>query len=243
MYEDEDEVEFSSSKNGKPGGFRRKLSKTATGLLILALIGAVLYLLSDRNARTYFIVPVDGNLVVKKGRFLPIGEASLQSLDPILATAYAPIKIPKFAAQQSKESFSERADLDQALAERLISWSGTLVERDNSASVREAVVLLERVALLPVTTMQQKTNLEELYREVAFFQGRESLRAAQAALNESLTYFQRAKEAKSRIAKRALHAVSVLNKMTKDLNQVVKVIDNPKLALVASTSSTSTVSP
>jgi hypothetical protein len=243
LYDDEEELEFSSSKKGKSGGFRKKLSNMVTGLLILALVGAVLYLLSDRNSRTYFIVPVDGNLVVKKGRFLPLGESELQSTDPMLASAYGPIKIPKFAAQQNKESFAERAELDQALADRLISWSRTFVERDNSTAVRQAVVLLERVALLPVTNMQQKAQLEELYREVAFFQGRESLRAAQAALTESLNYFQRAKEAKSKIANRALHAVKVLNKMTKDLNQVVQVIDNPKLALSAKTSSTSTVAP
>ena len=243
LYDDEEELEFSSSKKGNPGGFRKKLSNMVIGLLILALVGAVLYLLSDRNSRTYFIVPEDGSLVVKKGRFLPFGETSIPTMDPMLAAAYAPIKIPKFAAQQNKESFSERAELDQALADRLISWSRTLVERGKSATVRQAVVLLERVALLPVTNMTQKSKLEELYREVAFFQGRESLRAAQGALNESLNYFQRAKEAKSKIANRALHAVKVLKKMTKDLNQVVQVIDNPKLGLSASTSSTSTIAP
>ena len=210
--------------------------------MFLGLIGVVVYLLSDRNARTYFIVPEDGQLKIKKGRFLPMGEVEFESSDPMFSAAYAAIKIPKFASQQTKESFSERAELDQALAERLLSWSRTLVDRDNRTSIAHAISYLERVNLLPVTNIEQKLQLEEIYREVAFFQGRESLRAAQNALGESLSYFERATAAKDKIAKRAKHAVRVLKQMTKELAGVVKVIDNPGSGLSAQTSSTSTTS-
>ena len=172
---------------------------------------------------------------------MPIGETEFKTGDPLLAAAYAPIEIPNFAAQQERQSFSERAELDQALADRLISWSRTLVARDNSRAIGQAVGLLERVALFPVTNMEQKSNLEELYREVAFYQGRESLRSAQSELGESLNYFRRAKDAKSLIAGRALRAVKVLEGVTKELNQVVKIIDNPSAGLSAQTSSTATV--
>jgi hypothetical protein len=243
LYDDEDEPEFSSPEKSKSGGFRRKITKGLTGVLILALLAAVLYLLSDRNSRTYFIVQQDKALVIKKGRFLPVGSTEYRTIDPQLSAAYAPIKMPGFATAQPEESFSERADLDQALASRLISWSRTLVGRDTAAAIRSAVSLMERVNLIPVTSVVQKRTLEELYREVAFFQGRESLRAAQGSLQESLSYFQRAKEAKSKKANRARHAVTVLKKMTKDLDQIVRIIDDPKLVLSAQTSSTSTTGP
>lgn len=239
MYEDEEDFESAKPPGGSKKSLGRKLSNALIALLILSLLAVVVYLRSDINSRTYFIVPEEGQLNIMKGRFLPMGVVEFQSTDPLFAAAYAPIKIPRFAAQQVRESFSERAELDQVLAGRLLSWSRTLVDRDNRGSIAKAISYLERMNLLPVTSMKQKLELEELYREVAFFQGRESLRSAQSALKESLSYFERATEAKEKISRRARHATKILKQMALDLGRVVKVIDNPKLtSQTSSTSST-----
>ena len=53
---------------------------------------AVLWLLSERNARHWALVYEDGSLSVKKGILFPVGRTSFKTDDPAFAQAYAPLK-------------------------------------------------------------------------------------------------------------------------------------------------------
>ena len=60
-------------------------------VVILALAGLAAWLASERNARSWYLVPDDGRLVVMRGLMLPAGRAAYTPSDPSLAQAYAPL--------------------------------------------------------------------------------------------------------------------------------------------------------
>ncbi|TQF12473.1 IF-2 protein, partial [Myxococcus llanfairpwllgwyngyllgogerychwyrndrobwllllantysiliogogogochensis] len=52
---------------------RRTFIRLLVFFLILGLGGGVVFLLSQLNSRTFTLAPVDGQLVVMKGRMAPMG--------------------------------------------------------------------------------------------------------------------------------------------------------------------------
>src|SRR5512133_4295689 len=82
---------------------------------ILLLLGLVLWLASERNARTWYLVPDEGRLVVMRGVMLPVGRHAFESPDPALAQAYAPVVPPPGKTLPTEQSFDERSLLDQEL--------------------------------------------------------------------------------------------------------------------------------
>ena len=71
----------------------RAFTRLVVTLVVLGLIGAVGFLLSQLNARTFTLQPQDGKLLVMKGRMLPVGSEPYRPSDPVLAAAYAPIDL------------------------------------------------------------------------------------------------------------------------------------------------------
>ena len=61
--------------------------------LIVGLAGAAAYSLSQVNARTYMLEVQNGQLVVLKGKFLPMGAAPWSPSDPALVDTYSPIDL------------------------------------------------------------------------------------------------------------------------------------------------------
>src|SRR5512138_1974529 len=82
-------------------------------VLVLLLLGLVLWLASERNARTWYLVPDEGRLVVMKGVLLPIGRHAFESPDPALGQAYAPVVPPPGKPLPAEKGFEERSLLDQ----------------------------------------------------------------------------------------------------------------------------------
>ena len=76
------------------GAIGRFLTTTLVVVLILGLLGAVGYLLSDLNHRRYRINVRDGHMWVERGLFLPLGYVAYAPETPALKDAYAPIAVP-----------------------------------------------------------------------------------------------------------------------------------------------------
>ena len=57
--------------------------------IVLVLIGAVGFLLSQLNARTFTLQMQDGKLLVMKGRMLPLGSEPYRPAEPALAASTA----------------------------------------------------------------------------------------------------------------------------------------------------------
>src|SRR5215469_6294077 len=85
-------------------------------LLIVGLGSAVVFLLSQLNARTFTLQVSDNSLVVMKGRLFPTGMERYHPADPSLKDAYAPIPLEGTGiGSLSEQHFTERDDLDRAL--------------------------------------------------------------------------------------------------------------------------------
>ena len=158
------------------GGF----SKLLAGLVILALAAAVVWLLVERNLRTWYLVPDEGRLVVMHGTALPFGRETYVPSDPALAEAYAPVVPPQGATLPPEQIFDERAALDQALFGVLAGWA----RGDVASGVRERLArgleYLRRAEKLPGLSASQQQELAALRAESGFFEAQGMLeRAAQ----------------------------------------------------------------
>ncbi|BDG09289.1 hypothetical protein [Anaeromyxobacter paludicola] len=162
---------------------------TLAGLVIVALAGVVLWLASERNARTWFLTPESGALVVKKGMFLPVGRQAFKSSDPGLVAAYAPIPIPAGAEVKDEQAFDDRAQLDEAIFALLAKWATADIATGRPEGLERAAAGVARAEKLPSMSSAQRDELRALRAEVGFFEAKqlldkaaESLRAAREKL-------------------------------------------------------------
>ena len=72
---------------------QRALTRLLVFCLVVSLLGAVTFLLSQLNARRFSVATLNGNLVVMKGRPLPIGTLAFHPVDPRQREAYAPLPL------------------------------------------------------------------------------------------------------------------------------------------------------
>jgi hypothetical protein len=169
----------------------RRWGKPASGtsalvaIAILALVGVVLWLLSERNARQWSLVHEDGVLAVKKGILFPVGRQAFKTDDPALAQAYAPLKPPPGAKLDEERTFDDRAGLDQALYELLARWTRDDVATENPERVERALQWLGRADRLAGLSQAQREDLRALRAEAGFFEGRQLLERSGEALREA----------------------------------------------------------
>src|SRR5258708_38395320 len=69
------------------------LTRLVVVLLIFGLGGAVVFLISQLNARTFRVEVIDNNLVITKGRLFPIGGEPDRPAGPALKGACAAIPL------------------------------------------------------------------------------------------------------------------------------------------------------
>ncbi len=160
----------------------RKLWNLFLVLLFFALVGGVLFLLSERNARMYYAVPNGDTLTIMRGKFLPQGEEAFRPDTSRLVDIYAPIPIPEWASRPTKSSYVERVELDVGLANTLLGWAQSLVETGTSEAAEECVRYLARARAFPAITPEQRKTLADLERDVAYYQARGMLESAASSL-------------------------------------------------------------
>jgi hypothetical protein len=178
-------AEETAKKPVKPASRRSPL----VGLAIVALAVLAGWLLADRNARQWWLVPEDGRVVVKKGIFFVTGKATFKSDDPELSRTYAPLAPPPGTPLPGEVAFDDRAELDQALFALMARWAGEGIRSEQPERLQRARGLLLRASRLAGITATQREELRSLQAETAFDeaafdleQGAESLRRAAAQL-------------------------------------------------------------
>lgn len=169
-------------------------------LLAVGLAVAVAWLLSERNARSWWIVAEDGRVVVKKGILFVTGKAAFQSSDPEIAATYAPLVPPPGAAPPAETSFDDRADLDQALFEILARWARDDIQSQQVDRMERARGYLQRASRLAGLSPAQREQLRALQAETAFQEAVEHLRQGAAALRQALEGLKLAAEARGPVA-------------------------------------------
>ena len=117
---------------------------------MLGLLGAVLVLLSELNARTYRMSVVDGKLVIDKGRLLPFGTEAYRPQDLGLQDAYAPLDLRGHSVGMlTEQSFNERDELDRALFGVMQAVARPLVKSDKPQELDQGLEILRRMEKLP----------------------------------------------------------------------------------------------
>ncbi|GAB4289308.1 MAG: hypothetical protein Kow0090_01930 [Myxococcota bacterium] len=135
-------------------------------LIIIVLVGIVLYLLSERNSNRFFLIEKNGNLIVEKGYFFPIGSSEIKPADKAEEETYRPIALPPEARPFEKEAFSNRVNLHTALGNMLLSWSKKRLFAKDETEFKKGWQYLKRAELLsglPQATMDDLSKLKGGY--------------------------------------------------------------------------------
>jgi len=154
-------------------------------VVILGLAAALGYLVSERNSRTWSLVPEEGRLVVMKGLFLPLGRTQFKSSDPVLSKVYAPLVPPPAKVLPEERSFSEQADLDRELFDLLAGWAREDIASADPSRLERGLGYLERALELPALSAAQRDTLAALRAESGYYEARRLIEKARVELSEA----------------------------------------------------------
>ena len=188
-------------------------------LLVIALLAAVTFLLSQLNARRFRIAVEDGNAIVLKGRQLPSGFQPFQPTDARQRDAYAPLPLHGLdASGLGERTFEDRDELDRALFDLLRALAEPRLREDDAPErLQEGLYYLQRANLLTGTTPEQRLTLTQMQTDIAYYRGRSMLAQAQRLVAE---------------AREQLHAAAKTeNPHTRSAQQMLLEVETPAIAL------------
>ncbi len=154
-------------------------------LIVLGLVAALGWLVSERNARTWMLAPDDGRLVVKRGLFLPLGSAEYRPSEPALAKAYGPVVPPPGKVLPEAREFLDEPELDRALFDVLAGWAREDIGSGDPTRLERGLGYLERAIELPAISSAQRDDLSALRAESGFYEARRLIEKARAELFEA----------------------------------------------------------
>lgn len=165
----------------------KSLKRLIVVLVVLALGGATVFLLSELNARTYSVQVVDGSLVVMKGKLLPIGADPYRPGDPSLREVYAPIPLDGTSpGSLLEQKFTERDELDRALFDVVGRLAKARVASDDPRVLEQGLAYLRRAGKLSGLTEEQRQSLRDMHSEVAYYLARTKLDDARSQVVEAI---------------------------------------------------------
>lgn len=195
-------------------------------LLILGLGGAVVFLLSQLNARTFTLAQENGQLVVMKGRMLPTGAVPYRPGDARLADAYAPIPVEgRDVSGLVEQKFTERDELDRALFPVLEGLARPKVQSDDPELLEKGLYYLRRAESLSGLTDEQRRTLETMKADVAFYLARQKLEAARRGVTEALAQLKLAAESRNRNTQKANQMLGTVGPAAQALEKALRAVD------------------
>ena len=190
---------------------------------ILALGAGVVFLLSQLNARTYTLAVENGQLMVMKGRSLPVGALPFRPSDPRLADTYAPIPLENHdASSLVQQRFTERDDLDRALFPLLEMLAKARITSDEPERVEQGVYYLRRAQKLSGLTEEQRLSVQQMTSDVAYYQARQKLEDARKQIAEALTQLQVAAESQNKNARSANQMLTTVGPAARQLEEALR---------------------
>ncbi len=178
------------------GGFRALVAWVA----ILGLLALVVWLVSERNARTWYLVPDQGRLVVMRGMLAPLGRQTFKTADPALAEVYEPVVAPPGKTLPPEASFEERSFLDQALYDVISGWAREEIASGDPARLERGLGYVARAERLAGISAAQRQDLDQLRAESGFFESQRLLERATGELRDA------AEKLRNTAASRSPHA-------------------------------------
>ncbi len=156
-------------------------SRALLWLVILALLGAVWWLASERNARKFTLSSRGAALVVSRGHYFPTGTSAIGEGDA-LGKLYAGLALPMGAKNIPETEYDDQGELDRALYELLSNAAHALAKKGDATAYAEADSLAKRLSLLPGLTAEDHSDLNSLRAELAFWSAGGDVQAALTAL-------------------------------------------------------------
>jgi hypothetical protein len=201
----------------------RAFSRLLITLIVLALFGAVAFLLSQLNARTYSLQVQGGKLLVMKGKLLPMGADPYRPSDARLADAYAPIELEgRTPGELLTQRFTDRDELDRALFTFLKDSADAKIASDDPKSLGDGLGLLQRMEKLSGITEGQRSTLKRMEAEVAFDQAKLKLDDARKEIASALEQLKLAADSQTRHAEAAHQMVSELEPAANHFVEVLR---------------------
>ena len=146
-------------------------------LLVLALLGAVWWLASERNARKFTYEVKGGELLVSKGRYFPTGFSSIGAADA-QGKVYAGIAPPAGTKAVAETEFDDQVSLDRALYDLITGWTRAAALKKDAAAQQQAEELVTRLSALTGLTPAQLGDLQGLRAELGWWSAGRDLEAA-----------------------------------------------------------------
>ena len=168
-----------------PGTKGSGLKTLLAWMVILGLVGLVAWLASDRNARTWYLVPEGDRLVVKKGLLAPMGRRDFTTSDPALAAAYAPLAPPPGKALPAERAFEERSLLDQGLFDLLAGWARDEIASAEPGRLERGLAFLVRAERLGGISSAQRDELLALRAESGYHEASRLIEGAARELRDA----------------------------------------------------------
>lgn len=165
-------------------------------LVILALVGVIIYLLSLLNSKKFFLAPEGDRLVVKKGVFFLVGSEPFQGQSPEEATIYGPIDLPANFGTAPKE-YGDLASLNREFANLLIEQTQALVFSQEEETYRRGKTYQKRLQLLQGLDMSQIKKIQELGADIDYFEARRAYLRVERTLERALKKFKLAESSES----------------------------------------------
>jgi hypothetical protein len=137
------------------------LQRLVLWLVILALLGAVFWLASERNEHHFRATAQNNVLVIERGRFFPLGTVAMPSTDK----AYGPVVIPSGEKPPGEMEFEDQNALDRWLFDLLGTWARGAGKRGDG---KTAAMLVDRASALPGLTGAQIADLNALRSDLAW---------------------------------------------------------------------------
>lgn len=193
-------------------------------LAIVVLAGLSVYLLSERNARQFFLVVEDGRVSVKKGILAPLGRSAFRTDDPALAEAYAPFAAPPGAALPPEQAFDDRASLDQALYDLLARWAREDIAGGKPELLERGMGFVARAERLPGISAAQREDLRALRAESGFFEARQLVEKGQEALRQARERLRLTAQSTSPHAGDAAEALKAVEPALEELHRTSRLL-------------------
>ena len=135
------------------------LSRLVLWFVIAALMATVWYLASERNERHFRVAPDNGQLVIERGRFFPIGTTAAG------AKIYAPVPLPAGEKAPGELEFDDQNSADRYLFSLFGDWAKSAAKKGDTHA---AAGYVDRAAQLPGLTGAQVAELMAMKADLAW---------------------------------------------------------------------------
>lgn len=173
---------------------RRGINSFLVMMLVLLLGGVIAYQASVINSQRYFLVVEQGQLMVERGYFAPIGSGPIPATEKDLAALYAPVALPAGEQLPLRQEFNNIGDLDRHLFGLFSSWAKKGMQSRDGKEFKRAVSYVEKARRLSGLTEVQQKELSSLRGDISYLEGRHLIDAAVANLQKALRSFLMAKD-------------------------------------------------